>query len=385
MTLSHSELRILTALISSFKSHSIPALSHLYFTPAGPSVILSASDLEMDFFWPIPGALTSPISCPLAWFAKIARDIPKDGHLQIDSKDDFLCAYPSRGPSSRSPQPSFAISDAPAFSTEGFTRGGFLTANTVRAAQRALPFASEDCTRYVLNGVHLEHDGHVVATDGRRLAHSATQGTNLPCGTILPEDSLKALSALFPKDAPDDEKLFVWLNSPPAPPNNPDHTPAPTRLLANFATSGFLRVPLIDGAFPNWRTVLPPVSLSQAIVTLNEEFENNLRYHRKRASKEMNIRFDLRPADNTVHAQCYDENRGTYTNLCDPFPAGTYLGTASFSISARGDFVLDCLAYSGPHFRLIDSISPLVSGHPGSPQTILMPLRSKAESAPASK
>lgn len=96
----------------------------------------------------------------------------------------------------------------------------------------ALLCASTEEARYYLKGVHLSTSGHMVATDGYRMFVAKLAEAPL-ADVIIPLDTIKAALKLAPKKAL-------------------------TLELINNTIGGITFMP-VDGTFPNWRAVMPPI------------------------------------------------------------------------------------------------------------------------------
>lgn len=96
----------------------------------------------------------------------------------------------------------------------------------------ALLCASNEETRYYLKGVHLSTTGHMVTTDGHRL-FCAKLAEAVPVDVIIPLDTIKAALKLAPRKA---ETIEL-----------------------NGNTFGGVVFQPVDGTFPNWKAVIPPV------------------------------------------------------------------------------------------------------------------------------
>ncbi len=392
MKLHHPEIRLLSALLNALTTKSgkttLACLGHVFFTPVSGHTLISASDLDLDFYWPVPlissvslpvpnstagFPLSAPASCPIDWFLKIASAVRTGGHLELCTDGRFLSAYPSQGPSARSPEPSIPIADAPPFSTSGFSSGGWLSHATLERAAQAFPFISTDETRHVLQGAFITAAGHVVATDGRKLAHSPTRGTQLPRDLILPTRMIKAFEALANGTVdgsailhgPEHLRMQCWLSSEDA---------VAQRLLA-MHSGCYLRARLIEGNYPNWRQVIP--TGFNVMLDIDPEFLAILKITLARAErkKEARVVLDLQPNGTLTAAIRYDK---AGSDLIDPVPAGTHTRSPDqplFAACYNAVFLLHCLTFSGLRLYAIDEISPLRSGDPDSAQTILMPYR----------
>ena len=96
----------------------------------------------------------------------------------------------------------------------------------------ALFCASTEETRYYLKGVHLSTSGHMVTTDGHRL-FCAKLAEAVPADVIIPTETVKAALKLAGKRA---ETIEL-----------------------NGNTLGGVVFTPVDGTFPDWRRVIPPM------------------------------------------------------------------------------------------------------------------------------
>lgn len=142
--------------------------------------------------------------------------------------------------------PGFAASDMPDLELGNDSVGGELGAVAHDALGRVLPFVSREETRYYLNGVCID-DGQFVATDGHRMAVmgggdglaaiSAQLGEGRP---IVPGDAARLWREIAQAG---DVAVAFWGE-------------AFTKL--SVERQGVrLRAKVIDGAFPQWRRVVP--------------------------------------------------------------------------------------------------------------------------------
>lgn len=96
----------------------------------------------------------------------------------------------------------------------------------------AILCASSEESRYYLRGVHLSTTGHMVTTDGHRL-FCAKLAEAVPADVIIPLDTVKAALKLAPKKA--------------------------ATIELNGNTLGGVVFQPVDGTFPNWKAVIPPM------------------------------------------------------------------------------------------------------------------------------
>lgn len=380
MTLHHPQLRLLISLLNSLTTKSgktsLACLGHLFFTPTPGHTVISATDLDLQLYWPVPlhgsdSPLPQQTSCPIDWFLKMAAAVRTGGHLELRHTGQHLCALPSTSPSARSPEPFLPIKDAPPFTTTDFTHGGWLSHPTLEKAVAAMPFISTDETRHVLQGILITATGHLVATDGRKLAHAPTRGTQLPRDIILPTRMIKAFEALANgtvtasgiNHEPEHLRMQCWLSN----------TENVAQQLLAYHSGCYLRARLIEGQYPNWQQVLPKNFTT--LIDISPEFLAILKVTLARASnkKLTQVLFDLQ-ANGTVTARICESN----TDLIDPCAAGTHSISADqplFACCWNAPYLLACLQFSGLRLYAIDSISPFRSGDPSAAQTVLMPMR----------
>jgi DNA polymerase III subunit beta len=129
-----------------------------------------------------------------------------------------------------------------------------LPASNLRMQLARTAFAvSTDETRYVLNGVSLELNGHlrVVATDGRRLSFDECElSTSVPAtNLILPRLAAQVLA----KHLPDDGSVGVWAEE------------GKNRVSFDLGDRT-LTSKVIEGVFPNYRQVMPTEHLFRIVL-----------------------------------------------------------------------------------------------------------------------
>jgi DNA polymerase-3 subunit beta len=228
---------------------TIPILSNVLLRATGDTLVLSATDLDMEATIDIagvdvktPGALTVPANTLRDVAHKIASE-----QITLDAADGKMQVRGGRAKFSLLTLPDTDWPDL----ARGETAYHFsLPAATLNRALEKTDFAiSTEETRYYLNGVYMhaiEVAGQAmlraVATDGHRLARFETQapkgGEAMP-GVIIPRKAVKELRAItngFAGDieiAGDGSKI--------------NFTAGPTRLLTK----------LIDGSFPDYNRVIP--------------------------------------------------------------------------------------------------------------------------------
>jgi hypothetical protein len=104
------------------------------------------------------------------------------------------------------------------------------------------PFCSDDPTRYILNGIHLDSNvGYLVATDGKRLRTQAVTNKVSSIGAcIIPATTF--LASKHPTPTPGEELAGVAVAAPWLRLQTPEYT---------------YSVKLLEGTYPNWQRIIP--------------------------------------------------------------------------------------------------------------------------------
>ncbi len=135
----------------------------------------------------------------------------------------------------------------------------------------ALLFASQDESRYTLNGVNIEvnpthHTPVMVATDGRRIAVIETVAEQPQeeifenQSMLLAADFVKAVCSLSKAIG---GKLFPWIQFQ----TRPGSQQTMVEFIGNGTTLNVESRALIEGIFPNWRQCLPAKSKKRDPIT----------------------------------------------------------------------------------------------------------------------
>lgn len=217
----------------------------------------------------------------------------------------------------------------------------------------ALRFASEDETRYVLNGVLLtpSEGGSAVATDGRRLIQLRVPSTPVPC--ILPTKLCKILASLKPTAA--QATILLDRNG---------HS----ELYGSHAVFRLgdvtVHSKLIEGNFPNYKQVIPPSAESTSAITFTDHpavaaWLSTLR----EAKGSFSVRLEPRPP----HSVDLIHTSGQIT-------ATAFLQDGPPTIAFNPHFLATALTAIGGTLYLSDGESPGVMRCPGS-LAVLMPMR----------
>lgn len=224
---------------------TLPVLGHVRFDLADGGLTASGTDLDQHASYRF-GTCTSEGAGSVLLPLQGLKDLTKgrDGQVEFEAGQDGVTVLNHvEGHEVRTP---LAVLDTdewpssfPAVETQ--PAEGFL-----ETYRRLMPFASDDSTRYVLNGVYIDAEGKgrrpvtMVATDGRRLTACNSMVLPIEKGLIVPS-----------------RKFLVWsgLEGPAA---------IGVRLFSEVSWFGLQVGPwtystrTVDGTYPNWRQVVPP-------------------------------------------------------------------------------------------------------------------------------
>jgi DNA polymerase-3 subunit beta len=221
---------------------------------------------------------------------------------------------------------------------------------------------SSDETRYVLNGVFLEHkDGmaRMVATDGHRLAlaeQPIADSFNLKQGVIIPRKGLYELKRLL-EEAPDAEVFLGFAQS--------------SCIFKKPGLSMVMR--LIDGDYPPYGMVIPKVAERTVILRKDQFLETLRRMSLLSAEKAYAVRIKLEQGLVQVSSQNPDLGE-SHEDIQVPYRG------PSISVGFNARYLIDGLQAvetDEVKFELGDDQSPVVLRPTGGPNylAVIMPMR----------
>jgi len=253
-------------------------------------------------------------------------------------------------------------------------------AGFLESYRKAVPFASTDSTRYTLNSVHIDVAGKgdtpvtLVATDGRRLGCWNSKAFDIKLPTIIPTT-----------------KFLNWtgLNEPEeigiATEKEKDKKKVTERVTHFGLKSGQWQyvTKTVDGTFPNWRQVLPPVDGKNRIVLTDEDIAMLKKVLPNMAARGKHAPvIVLSPGENgsvVVKENRPPEETSTRLELSG---GSRFEGKSRVAVSAM--YFCDALAAGFKTFVFEDELSPLRSDDNAGGIHVLMPMRvDVADSAPA--
>ena len=224
---------------------TLPILAGIRFTAGKDSVLLDGTDLDQHATYraqPVELEGAGTFVVPLTVLKDLTKG--KDGEqvgFEADG-DNVTLVNPTGSNVVRYPVAGLDPEEWPTNipTVETMPADGFL-----QTYRRLLPFASDDSTRYVLNGVYVDvaEKGKcpitMVATDGRRLTACNSMVLPIDKGTIVPTRKFLAWSGLDGEAAVGVRafKDTAWFGLQIGP--------------WTYATR------TVDGTYPNWRQVVP--------------------------------------------------------------------------------------------------------------------------------
>lgn len=246
---------------------TLPILSNVLLQTDGDALVLTATDLDVGIQCRFPLAQSSgegAVTLPAKRLATIVRELP-DEEVVLEAKRNHTATLNCGSSSFRIP--GLPADDFPSLPIQENTKGIDLTEGQLKQLiQRSSYAMSMEETRFVLNGALLKAQDKsltLVATDGRRLAvSSADLDTEVgqPLEVIIPAKTIRELGRLL-KDSDEDQVSIISLQ---------DHQ-------IMFRFSGVtMMTRLIEGQFPNYERVIPPVS-KQKMVCSRSDLVNAVR------------------------------------------------------------------------------------------------------------
>ena len=358
----HRRLKLLTK--------SVEYLQHVRLTllPGQTEATIESTDLDIHITSRIPVGAATPgtFTLPRKEFFEVIRTADKGTEIRLESSGQQTnpAAPTTIAIASRSKKLATSLTllglDPTEFPISLHTAADWvgsrhiLPSDTIRAIHTILPSASADETRYVLNGVFCDPAGAVIATDGRRLAHSAARVTTPPI--ILPSK----LVSLFADKSIDSAAVANV------------HEDKTTIALAFGKTT--ICSKLITGNFPNYRQVMPKESAFSATITptSSDSIIPWLRTAGKRAMKNNSVRIEIK--DSTLRLSTKEPDHSESAVSIPVHISRRSELPNDFAISFNPTFLADGLALGLTTLDLIDGMSPGVLTN-GTTRYVLMPMR----------
>lgn len=241
----------LSAVAKTIEARStIPILANVAITAKDDHLTIKGTDLDLETSSAVSAAISEPGETTIP--AKLATDIAKKlaGEITFTLKPGEQQASISAG-RSRFSIMTLPVDDFPSLSVGEFSHSFNLTGDALHRALTAVEFAiSTEETRYYLNGVflHAADEGKLrfVATDGHRLARmeiDAPEGSIGIPGIIVPRKTVKEAIGIAAAAKGDEVRIDI----------------SETKIRFTHEST-VLTSKLVDGQFPDYQRVIPPVS-----------------------------------------------------------------------------------------------------------------------------
>jgi DNA polymerase-3 subunit beta len=242
------------------RRNTIPILSNVLLKVDGHSLLLKATDLDLEVTEMVPADVEQKgaITVPAHILYDIVRKLPDGAQVSLEASGETGQMLLRTGRSRFNLQ-SLPESDFPDLAAGEFTHKFLLPAGELKKLIDKTQFAiSNEETRYYLNGIFMhtvEVEGHVmfraVATDGHRLARveiPAPAGSSGMPGIIVPRKAVSEMQKLV-EDLGQDVVIEI----------------STTKSRISFGDV-VLTTKLIDGTFPDYMRVIPSGNDKRLIV-----------------------------------------------------------------------------------------------------------------------
>lgn len=233
------------------RRNTIPILSNVLLKAEGGTLMLKATDLDLEIVEHVPAMVATPgaTTVPAHVFYEIVRKLSDGAEVSLATTEDGMTLELISG-RSRFQLQMLPESDFPDITAGEFSHKYSAKAESFKRLIDRTQFAiSTEETRYYLNGIYLhtidEGAGEMlraVATDGHRLAlaeMAAPSGASGMPGIIVPRKAVSEIQKLL-----DDPEAEIAI----------EVSESKIRLSVNGV---LLTSKLIDGTFPDYQRVIP--------------------------------------------------------------------------------------------------------------------------------
>ena len=341
---------------------SLPILSNVLLRGLERRLEFTATDLDVTVHCGVEadvkrqGAITVPLKKLLAIVRELGAEIELDAdERNVCTISSLACVYKLNGigPEEFPPKPQV-----------GDGKSVRVSQGALKRMLRQTSFAiSKDETRYVLNGVYFSVSGarlSLVATDGRRLAHTQDDADvkgDTKGEFIVPSKAVDELNRLLATDG--DAEIRFTDNYAEFTLRKPDSLPT------------VLTTKLIEGNYPNYKQVIP-TEAKERITLDREEFMQALKRAEIMTSEKANsvkLAFSKNSLVVTANSPEYGEARESL--------AINYKGR-EFAIAFNPRYLIEplsALEEDEVYLELTDELSPGVIKVNGPFLYVVMPMR----------
>lgn len=225
------------------KRNVIPILGHVKIATNGDSVLFTTTNLEAEIQIKKPARVTSEgVTTVSANLLKdIAARLPAGSLVSMDIDGGDLIVKSGR---QRYKMATLDADDFPELSAQGFESEQQLDGETfAHILSRVKTAMSKEETRYYLKGIAMQNRDDVlvfVATDGHRLVKESLSGESVP-DVIIPDAAVHVMERL----AGNADTVTLHVSE--------------TKIKLDAGDTVFTSK-VIDGTFPDWTRVVPPLS-----------------------------------------------------------------------------------------------------------------------------
>ena len=339
------------------RRNTIPILAHVKIATDDNGVIFTATDLHSEI------SVTKEATVEAHGAATVAADILKSISAKLESgklvtveeEDGYVTIKSGRSTFKLNTLP---VEDYPEMSTNPFDSVQRIDASALgRALGRAVRAASNEETRYYLNGVAMQfRDGVVkcIATDGHRLLVEQFEGVELP-DIIVPTKAVNEIRNIC--SAGGEVEFSV----------------ASTKVRVRSDDTVYTSS-TIDGTFPDWTRVVPVWSDSVLTVEAVDMSEAAARVALVVTERTRAVKLGVQPDGVQLTV------RGTDGGNADDFVDGQWSGLEGMAIGVNAAYLADVLALAEKgeiDVSISGSRDPIRIKFHESPETIavVMPFR----------
>lgn len=352
---------------------------------AGKEITLQAHSLDEVATVRLPNAangLSGEVLVPLDMLSKIVKGCGADQSIRLlGTKQETKIRYPVAGSFVDRGVTHIAAAEWPEVKTipqEPFA----LDDSFKEALKQALESASEDSSRYVLNGACLDvrdKDAHyVVGSDGRHLFSANSFKFNLPESLTIPTRKFVVWPG-FINDGPWKLRMLPGIKVDPEDKKADKSKEAPPWLQIDSDHWSYV-AQAIDGQYPNWKQVIPSDTKDWTNIVLQPKAVETMldALPLLPGNEEINRGVTLAAGNGVVlRAKGKDQADWTTINVPDASVTGK-----AVEVALNRAYLLQALRFGLNRIQIHDSLEPLIFADQGR-MMVVMPLRLESPTQPA--
>ncbi|HEU5187999.1 MAG TPA: DNA polymerase III subunit beta [Candidatus Saccharimonadales bacterium] len=337
----------------------LPILNNILFRTDQNRLLLAATNLELAITQRVGSKIEreGSVTVPARLMTEFILNLPKGNvELEVDgTKMHIVCGAYTSTINGMAPD---EFPELPSIEEKNLLH--IPIADIKRAIQQTVVVASSDDTRPVLTGIYFhafEGKLYLAATDGYRLAERELLPTTQEVKAIVPVAALNDVLRIITDDIADTKFIFGENQ---------------VRILLDDVE---VTSRLIDGAFPDYRALIP--AHSESIVTLpKDEFTRITKVaslFARESGGSVTLKADAANSKLSIHSVA--------SQLGENTSEATAAVTADGAVTLNSRYLLEalnCIDSKEVHFRFSGTVSPcvLTGGDAQGYQHIIMPLKS---------